>query len=504
MEEIFFVDTRKGAFDNEYRLEERSMYDCIIIGTGISGSTLAYQCSQYQGKLLVLEKENDVSQGTTKANSAILHAGYDPEPGSLMAKYNVLGNKMTPEWCKNLQVRFQQVGSLVLAFDEADRQVLETLFQRGKENGVPDLQILEKEAILKKEPEMNTDVVAALYAPTAGIMDPWDLAIACCEVAATNGAEFQFNQEVINIERKEDFFLVYTCNHCYKTKMVVNAAGVYCDTITRFLYEPDYEIVPTKGEYYLLDKSQGHKANHILFQCPNEKGKGVLVAPTVHGNLIVGPSTTQIEQREDLSTTKQGLESVKEKALLTIPSIQWNENIRNFAGLRARRKSGKDFIIGRTKIKGFYQLAAMASPGLSCAVSIAVDIHKQFQEEGFFIQKKEGATFTRKVIRLEDMSFQERKEWIQRHPLYGRIVCRCESISEGEIVDSLYRSIGVHSLDGVKRRCNAGMGRCQGGFCGVKIHEIIARECSLSYEEVLQDKQGSYIVSKPTKETSYE
>ena len=262
--------------------------------------------------------------------------------------------------------------------------------------------------------------------------------------------------------------------------------------------EPDYTIFPNKGEYYLLDKNQGELVHHVIFQCPTKEGKGTLVAPTVHGNLIVGPSATSCDD-EDFSTTQSGLDLVKKAALKSVPNINFRENIRTFAGIRARSNHG-DFIIGEDpQIKGFFQIAAMQSPGLSSASAIAIDMVKRFQEKGLFLQPKANPVTTRKVVRFKEMSNEERENYIKEHPAYGRIICRCETISEGEILDALHRVITPVSIDGIKRRCNAGMGRCQGGFCGPKVQEIIAKELEITQEEVVQDKVGSVILYGKTK-----
>ncbi|MEG0329590.1 MAG: NAD(P)/FAD-dependent oxidoreductase [Longicatena sp.] len=476
------------------------MYDCIIIGAGISGCSLAFELSKYQGRILLLDKENDVANGTTKANSAIIHAGYDPMPGTNMAKYNVEGNKIIPQICKDLDVPLKNIGSLVVAFDEKDREVLNEILARGIKNGVPDLRIVEEKELHEMEPNLNAHAIAALYAPSACIVNPWDLAIAYGETAVKNGVKFEANKEVISIKKDGQLFVVKTSNDVYKSKTVVNAAGVECDSIVKMLREPDYEIEPNKGEYYLLDKSQGTLVNHVIFQCPTKEGKGTLIAPTVHGNLIVGPSSIDCENG-DLSTTLLGLNKVKQESMKSVPSINFRENIRTFAGIRARRKDKGDFVVGEDNLlSNFFHVAAMQSPGLSSASAIAVALVKDFQKKGLFIKIKSDAITTRKVVRFKEMSNEERIAYIKEHPAYGRIVCRCETISEGEILDAVHRVIPPVSIDGVKRRCNAGMGRCQGGFCGPRVQEILASELKLSQEEIVQDKTGSVILFGRTKE----
>lgn len=475
------------------------MYDAIIIGAGISGTSLAFELSKQKGKVLLLEKENDVADGTTKANSAIMHAGYDPETGTLMAKYNVAGNKMIQSICKDLDVPCKPIGSLVVAFCEEEKKTLQAIYERGIKNGVEGMRIVESNELHEMEPNLNEQAIAALYAPSACIVNPWDLAIAYAETAVKNGVECKTNEEVIKIVQENTHFQVTTSKGTYTGKTVINAAGVQCDVVAGMLCKAEYEIQPNKGEYYLLDKSQGTLAHHVIFQCPTKEGKGILVAPTVHGNLIVGPSSSDCED-DDVSTTQAALNLVKEKALKSIPNINFRENIRTFAGIRARRSDHGDFVIGEDKnIQGFYHIAAMQSPGLTSAPAIAKDIVKELQRKGYFLESKEDAVTTRKIVRFKEMSAQEREEYIKEHPAYGRIICRCETISEGEIIDALHRVIQPVSIDGIKRRCNAGMGRCQGGFCGPKVQEIMARELGVKQEDIVQDKCGSIILYGKTK-----
>ena len=475
------------------------MYDCVIIGAGISGTSLAFELSKYQGNVLLLEKNNDVADETTKANSAIIHAGYDPTVGTDMARYNVEGCKIIPQICKDLDVHCKNIGSLVVAFDKEEIKVLEDIYQRGLENGVPEMRIVDQKELHEMEPNLNEKAVAALYAPTASIVNPWELAIAYTELAIKNGVKLHLDEEVVDIQKEEDHFVIKTIKGEYQTKTVVNAAGVGCEKITSMVMEPEYHIQPNKGEYYLLDKTQGTLVNHVIFQCPTAKGKGILVSPTVHGNLIVGPTSENCEE-DDTATTQEGLAVVKEKALLSVPTINFRENIRIFCGIRARCNDYSDFIIGESKVPGFYHIAGMKSPGLSSASAIAIDMVKKFQTKGLFTEEKTDPVLTRKIVRFQDLSHEERQKWIEKNPKYGRIICRCETISEGEIIDALHRSPTVASLDAIKRRCNTGMGRCQGGFCGPRVQEIIARELNISQEEVVKDKKGSYVLLGQTKE----
>lgn len=473
------------------------MFDVAIIGGGICGCSLLYELSKYQVSVVLLEKENDVSIGTTKANSAIVHAGYDPAPGSRMARHNVEGNRMLHELCERLDVPFKPIGSLVLAFSEQERRTLEALLDRGVKNGVPDLRILEAAELRLMEPKVSEKAAAALYAPTAGIVSPWELAIALAETAVKNGAQVMLRSEVTAIQKESGVFFIRSEGGTVRARFVVNAAGVASGRVHDMAASPFFHIRPSKGEYYLMDKSQGGIVNHVIFQCPNEDGKGVLVTPTVHGNLLVGPNAQESESG-DLANTADGLAFVKETALRSVPSINFREAIRNFAGLRAVSEMD-DFLIGESDVKGFFDVAGIKSPGLTSAPSIAKDMVGMLRGAGLELKEKVEFCDTRKVVRFRDLSHEERAELIRKNPDYGQIVCRCETITEGEIVAALHRPFPPCSIDGVKRRCGSGMGRCQGGFCGPRVQEIISRELGIPMERVPQDRDGMEIVFGRTK-----
>ena len=451
------------------------MYDVAIIGAGITGCSIAYELGKYNVKAVIIEKENDVSVGTTKANSAIIHGGYDPKPGTQMAKYNIKGNVYTKELCEKLDVPYKQIGALVVAFSEEEKKTLEELKQRGITNGVPDMEIWDKEKLLKEEPNLSDKAVAALSSPNVGIVSPWELALALAETAVLNGVEVKLNTKVSGIENENDTYKIETNNGVIEAKYICNAAGVFADKVNEMCNEKTFEITPNKGEYYLMDKSQGNLVNHVIFQCPNEKGKGVLVAPTVHGNLIVGPDS-QPSAADDVSTTKQGLDFVRNTALKSVPGINFRESIRNFAGVRARTADHDFHIYEDKNNKGFINIAGMQSPGLSSACAIAPDILKMLENSGLTLEAKEDIVDERHIDRFKHLSHEDRAKLVEKNPAFGKIICRCETITEGEIINAVHRPIPATSIDAVKRRCNAGMGRCQGGFCGPRVQEIIARE----------------------------
>ncbi len=472
------------------------MYDVAIIGSGITGSACAYFLSKYRLKIAVIEKNNDVCCGTTKANSAIIHAGYDPHPETLMAKLNVKGSAMAKEITAKLDVPYNQIGSLVVAFSEEEAKTVEELFERGNANGVPDLKILNREELKEAEPMISDEALCALYAPSAAIVNPWEYGLAMAETAVRNGAEVLLESEVTSIKKENGVFKITAGEKEIEAKYVINAAGVNCDDIHNMIAPPKFKVIPSAGEYYLLDKSEGKRARHVIFQCPNKDGKGVLVSPTVHGNLIVGPNA-DARDKDDTSTKTRCLDFVREKAVKSVPSINFRENIRNFTGVRAATEID-DFII-EFACEGFLDLAGIKSPGLSAAPAIAELAVKMLGESGLALEEKESFTDERTHLRFKHLSDEEKNNAVKKNSAYGRVICRCETITEGEIIDALNSPIPPVSLDGIKRRAGTGMGRCQGGFCGPKVLEIMAKYKNEPFEAVLQDNTGSVILTGKTK-----
>ena len=472
------------------------MFDALIIGCGITGAAMAYELSKYALTVGILERENDVADGTTKANSAILHAGYDPKPGTLMAKLNVRGSVLAKQLCQALDVPYVSYGSLVLAFSAEEEKTLETLLHRGQKNGVPQLRLLNQTQLQALEPGVSPLATAALYATTAAICSPWEYCLALAETAVRNGAALHLETEVTGLTRQAFGWTVHTNRGDFQTRLLINAAGVDAARIHDLALPHDYDIHPTRGEYFLLDKSEGKKASHVLFQCPGVKGKGVLVAPTVHGNLIAGPNAEAVP-KEDTSNTAAGMDFVRERAAKTLPGIDFRQSIRNFAGVRANTGLG-DFVI-RLHPEGFLDLAGICSPGLTAAPAIAEYACGLLREAGWRLEEKEGLILKRRRIRFKELSAAEKEALIQRSSAYGRVICRCETVTEGEILAAFRAPIPPRSVDAVKRRVNAGMGRCQGGFCGPRVVELLARELGISPGQVLQDKAGTKILLEPTK-----
>ena len=473
----------------------QNKYDVLVIGAGIIGACVLQELSKFQLKIAVIDKENDAAEGTTKANSAIVHAGYDPVPGTKMALHNVRGNRMVKDLCERYHVAYKECGSLVIATDEDEVKSVEKLYARGVENGVPGIRILSAEETKAIEPNLRENILCSLYAPTAGVVNPWELCIALTETAVKNGADHYFGQAVTDIKREADGYAVTLADGTVLyTSYLVSAAGIYADRIHEMLAPADFTITPGKGEYFLLDKNQGHLVEHVIFQCPSKAGKGILVSPTVHGNLIVGPDRTDGTEREDYSVEADHLREIREISKKTCDKVDFRQSIRNFAGLRAI--SGiEDFIIREIDgCPGAIELAGIQSPGLSSSPSIALEAVELLEKAGLKLNKKEHFIDSREIVRMKELSPEERQKKIAENPLYGRIICRCESITEGEIVDALKSPIAPPTVDAVKRRTGAGMGRCQGGFCLPRVLEIIARERGIDPAAVQKDKDGSFIL----------
>ena len=474
------------------------MFDVAIIGCGVIGAATAYTLARYQLKVLVLEAENDVADGTTKANSAIIHAGYDPEPGTRMARLDVLGNRLAGEICERLDVPFKRNGSLVWAFSEEETPHLKKLNSNGVANGGPGTGLMDAAQVRELEPNLSDQVVAALYAPSAGVISPWEYALAMAQVAVRNGVRLERSSRVTAIRKLEgEGYELHTGTGDYQARRVINAAGLHSEEIHNMVAPPSFHIQPTRGQYYLLDKSEGSRVNCVIFQCPTKLGKGILVSPTVHGNLIVGPDAELVDG-DDTSTTAAALEQVAELGRKSVPSVDLRASIRNFAGVRANSDRG-DFVIEEAA-PGFIDLAGIKSPGLSSAPAIALEAVELLKGTGLELREDPDFVDGRRRPRFKELSEAEKRALIAKDPAYGRVICRCETITEGEILEAVRAPIPPVSVDGVKRRCSAGMGRCQGGFCGPRVLEILSRELHRDPTEILKDKAGTVILTGQTKQ----
>ncbi len=482
------------------------MYDVAIIGAGVVGSAIARELSRYRASVCVIEREEDVCNGTSKANSAIIHAGFDAAPGTLKAKLNVRGNVMMDALARDLDIPFRRNGSLVVCTKYQDRAELEKLLEKGNANGVPDLKILERDALMKMEPNLSDDVTCALFAPTGGIVCPFHMTMAFAENACTNGVSFFLNTKVTRIRKEKEAYAVETLRTdtqntgTITAKVVVNAAGVYADVLNNMVSGHKLHITARKGEYCLLDKDAGVHVSHTIFQLPSKMGKGVLVTPTVHGNLLVGPTAVDVENKEALNTTQDGLDFLGKTASLSVRNVPMRQVITSFAGLRAH-EDGDDFIIGEAEdAKGFINAAGIESPGLSSAPAIGEMVAGLVRKMLSLSEKKDFVSTRKGILNPATLPMDERNQLIAAHPEYGNIICRCEMISEGEIMDAIHRPLGARSLDGVKRRTRAGMGRCQAGFCSPRTMEILEREVPISIFDITKNGVGSNIVVGRNKE----
>jgi len=477
------------------------MYDVAIIGAGVIGSGIARELSRYKLNVALIEKSNDVATGTSKANSAIVHAGYDAKVGTNKGKFNVAGNKIYGEVCDELNVPFKRIGSYVIGFDEEDMKTLQKLYDNGVKLGIEGMEIHNQAQVQTNEPNINKEVMGGLFAPSAGIVETWELAIAYAENAIDNGTELILNYEVKDINKEKDFFVLTNGKEEIKSKIVINAAGVFADKINNMVATPYFEINPRKGEYFLLDKTSKGLVNHVIFQCPTKMGKGVLVTPTIDGNILLGPTSEDIDDKSDKGTSKPGLDYIREKTLKTTRSVQFKEVITTFAGLRAEPSTG-DFIIEKSPdVEGLINVAGIKSPGLSSAPAISKevvnfvdDLMGSLEEDPSFNPNRKARTF------FNELSNEEKNELIKKDAKYGHVVCRCETITEAEIVDAINRSAGGRTINGIKRRCRPGAGRCQGGFCGPRVIEILARELDIDPKEVALEEIGSEILTGETKE----
>ncbi len=478
------------------------MYDVIIIGAGVSGSAIARELSKYELNVCVLEKEVDVCCGTSKANSGIVHGGYDAKFGTLKAKLNKRGNDMMEELCSKLDVPFVRNGSLVVATKEADIERLEALLENGQKNGVEGLKIVLADELRQMEPNISDAAVAALHVPTGGIVCPFELNLAMAENANANGVEFKFSQKVMNVAKSENGYVIETESdgekNTFEAKLVINAAGVYADQISKLVSEKEMNIVPRRGDYFLLDKSAGKHVTSTIFVLPGEYGKGVLVTPTTHGNLLVGPTAIDLEDKEASNTTLDGLNLVRSQCETAVKDVPLGKVITTFAGLRAH-EGADDFIIEETE-ENFINCAGIASPGLSSCPAIGEMVAQMVCEKWNPEKKAEFQEERKGILKPFELSEEELSDLIKQNPDYSVVICRCEHVTEGEIREAIRRPLGAKTVDGVKRRTRAGMGRCQAGFCTPKVMEILAEELGISMLDVTKNGGASKMLTGIIKE----
>jgi len=492
------------------------IYDAAIIGAGITGACIARELTKTSAKVALIEKENDVSCGSSKANSGIIHSGYDPVPGTLMARFNVRGSLMYPELSRKLNFDYRQTGSLVIAFDGKGKTLLHTLLERGITNGVKELRIVDADELHTMEPNLGENALAALYAPTAGIVSPYKAVWAFAESAVINGADFLRDTAVHAIEKNNGIFILHTGHGDIRSRFVINAAGIAADKVSAMAGARCFVIKQRRGEYCLLDNKCRGLVNHVLFQTPTELGKGVLVTQSVDGNILIGPGADDqnAEMYEYKGTTALSQNDILTKASLTIPDIPRGNIINSFAGIRAvaytADASGKacqpvdDFIIEEDDgVKGFFNAGGMCSPGLSAAPAVAEYMVGLLGKAGFDTKKRDGFIEERKGIKAFSTADRNTKLLlIKDDPLYGQIVCRCETVTEAEIVQAVHSPLGARDLDGIKRRTRAGMGRCQSGFCSPRVTEILSREAHIPMTSVTKKGGASFVLEGKTRDFS--
>ena len=472
------------------------MFDVAIVGAGVIGGMIARELSKYQLSVCLLEKENDVACGASKANSGIIHGGYDPEPDTLKAKLNVIGVEKLFEAANELNVPIKRNGSLVCAFSSDEDKTVKELYERGIKNGVNGLIILSGDEAREAEPNLSENITSTLLVTNAGIVCPYELTIAAVGNAMDNGAVLYINYEVTSIVKEDNNFNISSSDGRQITaKYLINCAGCYADKIAELLDDKFFEIIPRAGEYMLLDKTEGKTVSHTIFQIPTKEGKGILVTPTVDGNLLTGPTALEVDTPENNETTLSGLDFVSELAKKSVPNVNFRNVITSFSGVRSSEKNGDFIIKASEKVENLIHVAAIDSPGLTSCVAIAeyaVDILKnigaELHENPEFNGKRENPHFFR------TMSDEEKNEYIKIHPEYGRIVCRCETVSEGEIRDAIRRNPPAHDIDGIKRRTRSGMGRCQSGFCSPFVTELLAEENNISMETVTKKGKRSFML----------
>ncbi|TET57922.1 MAG: FAD/NAD(P)-binding oxidoreductase [Promethearchaeota archaeon] len=476
------------------------MYDVIIIGGGVTGCCIARTLSKYDLNICLLEKEAEIAVGTTKANSGVIHAGYASPRDYIKRHLCIGGNKMYTQAAEELNFPFKRIGSFVVALEDNQIKQLEEERKKGTEDGVPGLEvILDKKKIKQMEPNLTDEVVGVLHAPSAGLASPYELTFALAENAVMNGAKFFRNHEVVKIKHQDYVFTVRTFAGEFQGRNLINASGLYAARISRMLGLDYFSIMPRKGEYILFDRN-AIQLNKILFPIPTKVSKGILVCPTLHGNTFIGPNAQNITDRENISTTTAGLKEILEGGMKLVPNIPARSSIRNFAGLRAVPDT-YDFIIDNTDVYGFINVAGILSPGLTATFAIAEKVVEFLELLGIELKVKEDYNPIRpKPERFKDFTKEELDIKIKEDPAWGRIICRCETIPEKEIINAIHAPVGANTVDGVKFRCRPGMGRCQGGFCRPRVIEILSRELNKKYEEITKSGEDTNILMGKTKD----
>ena len=474
------------------------MFDVVVIGAGVVGGLVARELSKYEISVAMVERCADVALGATRANSAIVHAGFDAKEGSLKAKLNVMGSEMMEEVARELGVKYKRNGSLVVGFNDEDRATLEELLVRGTKNGVKGLRVIDREEILSLEKNIGEGVTVALHAPTGAIICPYELCMAAVGNAMDNGASLMLDFDVKKIEKLDTGYRICSENDSVEARFVINCAGVYSDEIAKMVGDDSFEVYPRRGEYMLLDRECGDLVSHTIFRCPSKMGKGILVSPTVDGNLLLGPTAENIDDKEDTKTTADGLAKVRMQAGEQVSGINFGKVITSFTGLRSVGTTG-DFVINEKD--GFVNCAGVESPGLSSSPAIAIYARELLRSAGLELRAKADFNPIRRPMHYyKELTLDEKNEIIKEHPEYAHVICRCETVTEGEILEAIRTNPKPRDVDGVKRRTRASMGRCQGGFCTPYIIDLLAEEMGCDYTDVTKFGGKSYINIGKTKE----
>ena len=476
--------------------KEGSMYDIVIIGAGVIGCAVACRLGRYAGRVAVVDQAHDVSEGASKANSGIIHAGYDAKAGTQKARLNVKGAKMMEEYCRILGVRYIRSGAMVLGFHEEDRVTLEALYHNAQVNGVEGCRLIEKDRILSMEPNLNPQVLLALDVPGSALVSPYELTHALADSAAENGVEFLLGTRVTQLVHRENAWQLITPKGTIAARAVINCAGGDAGRLHNQISTRQVRIIARRGQYYLLDHTKPPLFTRTIFQAPTKMGKGVLVTPTTHDNLLLGPTAEDIEDCADTDTTRGGLNDVLEKARLTFPNVSLRQVITTFSGIRAHEEGG-DFIIGAVEgaPEGAFEAVGIESPGLSAAPAIGDELGDLAAHSLNMPRKSDYIAPTPLPKAFSAMNEAERIAAYQKDPDYGRIVCRCEQVTEAEVRRAIRRPVGATDLDGVKRRTRAGMGRCQGGFCSTRVMEILAEELGRKLPDITKSGGRSWVLS---------
>jgi len=467
------------------------MYDVSIIGAGVVGSAIARELAKYNLDIALIEKESDVSTGASKANTGIVHGGYVAKAGTLKGELCIKGNAMYKKLDEELNFGYQKTGGLVLAFDDEDEKTLRKTYENAIKVGQSEaeIEIIDKDKIKEIEPHVSDQAQAAFYCSTIGVTSPFEFTIALAENAVDNGVDLKLESEVINIEKYSDYFEIETVKEKVKSRYVVNAAGIYADKVASMLDADDFEIYPMRGEYVVFSKSQGHLVNTVIFQAPNPKTKGVVTTTTTHGNFMIGPNAEEIDKKNDVSTTFKEIKYIIDQSRKSIPNFDTNRMLRTFAGLRPKSTRG-DFIIEESSVKGFIQAAGIDSPGITSSPAIAKKVVKILNKSGLELNENKDFNPFRPGITVEKS--ENFAGEIDHQDPEKNIICRCETVTEAEILDALSRSIPIKTTDAVKRRTRAKTGECQANFCGRRIKNLLSRELDIAVEQI-KDRDEDYV-----------